>query len=229
MPSSNSIQANQLLPGPDKVMQGYTGSFNREASVYGNSQPTGPSPTTTQECVLSPASSSIPLFAHCAHAAINQNPFHTGIQNQPTEPRDHSGKPEYRISQSDGIIWFPRQTHPSPSQQDAEENLSPQNCYENGQKARDAYVPWGLAAAPGVCVTSDKLLSTMIIKRPQLWESNPDAPRAASPQGQPPSCLQFLGFKSESDLTSENLLKPDEPSLPTTMPPALEVSVNPTN
>ncbi|KAJ9088228.1 hypothetical protein DSO57_1025115 [Entomophthora muscae] len=67
-------------------------------------------------------------------------------------------------------------------------------------------------------VTSDKLLSTMIIKRPQLWESNPDAPRAASPQGQPPSHPQFLGFESESDSTLENLLKSDEPSLPTTMP-----------
>ncbi|KAJ9076897.1 hypothetical protein DSO57_1021872 [Entomophthora muscae] len=54
----------------------------------------------------------------------------------------------------------------------------------------------------------------MIIKRPQLWESNPDAPRAASPQGQPPSRPQFLGFKLESDLTSENLLKFDEPKVP---------------
>ncbi|KAJ9051978.1 hypothetical protein DSO57_1038777 [Entomophthora muscae] len=78
-------------------------------------------------------------------------------------------------------------------------------------------------------VTSDKLLSTMITKRPQPWESNPGLSQAASPQGQPPSRPQFSGFKSGLDLTSENPLKFDEPSLPTMMPPALGVPVNPTN
>ncbi|KAJ9060354.1 hypothetical protein DSO57_1031724 [Entomophthora muscae] len=70
-------------------------------------------------------------------------------------------------------------------------------------------------------VTSDKLLSTMLIEKPKLQESNPDTPWAAS--------LQFFGFKPEQDLTLGNLLKLDEPSLPTTMPPALEVPVNPNN
>ncbi|KAJ9060754.1 hypothetical protein DSO57_1027473 [Entomophthora muscae] len=56
-------------------MQGYTGSLNGEASVYGHSQPAGPSTSTTQECVLSPASSSMALFAHHAQAAANQNPL----------------------------------------------------------------------------------------------------------------------------------------------------------
>ncbi|KAJ9062603.1 hypothetical protein DSO57_1009155 [Entomophthora muscae] len=106
--------------------------------------------------------------------------------------------------------------HPSPS--------GPAACPQATRPLPDPQPPtW----VPGV--TSDKLLSTIIIKRPQLWESNPDAPRAASPQGQPPGRLQFLGFESESDLTLENLRKSDEPSLPTTMPPALEVPVNPTN
>ncbi|KAJ9058249.1 hypothetical protein DSO57_1014288 [Entomophthora muscae] len=35
--------------------------------------------------------------------------------------------------------------------------------------------------------TSDKLLSTMLIERPQLQDSNPGSLRAASPQGQPPT------------------------------------------
>ncbi|KAJ9057586.1 hypothetical protein DSO57_1021275 [Entomophthora muscae] len=71
------------------------------------------------------------------------------------------------------------------------------------------------------CQCAAKLIAVIM---PQLWESNPDAP-----QGQPPGRPQFLGFKLELDLTSENLLKFDEPSLTTTMPLALEVSVNPTN
>ncbi|KAJ9057826.1 hypothetical protein DSO57_1019004 [Entomophthora muscae] len=45
-------------------MQGYAESLNSEASVYGHSQPAGPSASTTQECVLSPATSSMALFAH---------------------------------------------------------------------------------------------------------------------------------------------------------------------
>ncbi|KAJ9073628.1 hypothetical protein DSO57_1014237 [Entomophthora muscae] len=58
----NNNQVNKLFPGLDKIMQGYTGSSNSEASVYDHSQPAGPSPSTTQECVLSPVSSSMALF-----------------------------------------------------------------------------------------------------------------------------------------------------------------------
>ncbi|KAJ9085551.1 hypothetical protein DSO57_1012788 [Entomophthora muscae] len=58
-------------------MQGYTGSSNSEASLYGHFQPTGPSPNTTQECVLSPASSSMALFAHHPQAAANPNHIST--------------------------------------------------------------------------------------------------------------------------------------------------------
>ncbi|KAJ9088192.1 hypothetical protein DSO57_1025633 [Entomophthora muscae] len=65
--------------------------------------------------------------------------------------------------------------------------------------------PWMMAD-----VMSDKLLSTMLIEKPKLQESNPDTPWASSPQ--------FFGFKQEQDLTWGNLLKLDEPSLPTTMP-----------
>ncbi|KAJ9086027.1 hypothetical protein DSO57_1008257 [Entomophthora muscae] len=54
-------------------MQGYAGSSNSEASVYGHSQPTGLSASTTQECVLSPATSSMALFAHHAQASANPN------------------------------------------------------------------------------------------------------------------------------------------------------------
>ncbi|KAJ9048302.1 hypothetical protein DSO57_1036383 [Entomophthora muscae] len=42
MSSSNINQVNKLFPGLDKIMQGYAGSFNSEASAYGHSQPTGP-------------------------------------------------------------------------------------------------------------------------------------------------------------------------------------------
>ncbi|KAJ9076017.1 hypothetical protein DSO57_1030155 [Entomophthora muscae] len=56
-------------------MQGYAGSLNSEASVYGHSQSTGLSASTTQECVLSPANSSMALFAHHAQAAANPNPL----------------------------------------------------------------------------------------------------------------------------------------------------------
>ncbi|KAJ9058451.1 hypothetical protein DSO57_1012249 [Entomophthora muscae] len=58
-------------------MQGYTGSSNSEACVYGHSQPSGPSPSTTQECVLSPAYSSMALFAHHTQAAANPNHIST--------------------------------------------------------------------------------------------------------------------------------------------------------
>ncbi|KAJ9060809.1 hypothetical protein DSO57_1026857 [Entomophthora muscae] len=41
MSSSNTNQVNELFPGLDIFMQGYPGSFNSEASVYGHSQPAG--------------------------------------------------------------------------------------------------------------------------------------------------------------------------------------------
>ncbi|KAJ9058966.1 hypothetical protein DSO57_1007049 [Entomophthora muscae] len=56
---------------------GYTGSLKGEASVYGHSQPAGPSASTTQECVFSPATSSMALFAHHAQVAANPNPVST--------------------------------------------------------------------------------------------------------------------------------------------------------
>ncbi|KAJ9086224.1 hypothetical protein DSO57_1006426 [Entomophthora muscae] len=52
-------------------MKGYAESFNSKASVYSHSQPPGPSPSTTQECVLSPVSSSMALFAYHAQAVAN--------------------------------------------------------------------------------------------------------------------------------------------------------------
>ncbi|KAJ9054652.1 hypothetical protein DSO57_1011883 [Entomophthora muscae] len=63
------------FPGLDNIMKGYTGSSISEASFYGHSQPACPSPSTTQECVLSPASSSMALFSHHTQAAANQNPL----------------------------------------------------------------------------------------------------------------------------------------------------------
>ncbi|KAJ9061832.1 hypothetical protein DSO57_1016765 [Entomophthora muscae] len=59
MSSFNNNQVNKLFPGLNKIMQGYTGSLNGEASVYGHSQPAGPSASPIQESVLSPASSSM--------------------------------------------------------------------------------------------------------------------------------------------------------------------------
>ncbi|KAJ9085884.1 hypothetical protein DSO57_1009724 [Entomophthora muscae] len=61
MSSFNNNQVNELFPGLDKIMQGYTGSLNGKASVYGHSQPTGPSASPTQESVLSPSTSSMAL------------------------------------------------------------------------------------------------------------------------------------------------------------------------
>ncbi|KAJ9074449.1 hypothetical protein DSO57_1006099 [Entomophthora muscae] len=73
MSSSNTNQVNELFPGLDKIMQGYTGSLNGEAPVYGHSQPAGPSASTTQECVLSPLTSSMALFAHhCQGSSLGQ-------------------------------------------------------------------------------------------------------------------------------------------------------------
>ncbi|KAJ9075095.1 hypothetical protein DSO57_1039577 [Entomophthora muscae] len=73
MSSSNTNQVNELFPGLDKITQGYTGSLNSEASVYGYSQPAGSSASTTQKCVFSPLSSSMALFAHHAQTAANPN------------------------------------------------------------------------------------------------------------------------------------------------------------
>ena len=75
MYSFNNIQVNNLFTGLYKIMQGYAGSLNSEASVYDHSQPAGPSASPTQECVLSSATSSIALFAHHAQAAANPNPL----------------------------------------------------------------------------------------------------------------------------------------------------------
>ncbi|KAJ9049573.1 hypothetical protein DSO57_1023147 [Entomophthora muscae] len=73
----DSDMGRDMFPGLDKIMQGYAGSLNGEASVYGHSQPTDPSTSPTQECVLSPATSSMTLFAHHAQAAANPNPVST--------------------------------------------------------------------------------------------------------------------------------------------------------
>ncbi|KAJ9061699.1 hypothetical protein DSO57_1018117 [Entomophthora muscae] len=62
-----------IFPGLDKIMQGYTESSNSEFSLYDHSQPSGLSPSTTQECFISPASSSMALFAHHTQAAANPN------------------------------------------------------------------------------------------------------------------------------------------------------------
>ncbi|KAJ9074892.1 hypothetical protein DSO57_1001879 [Entomophthora muscae] len=75
MSSFNNNQVNELFPGLDKIMQGYTVSSNSEASLYGHSQPAGPSASATQESVLSLATSSMALFAHHAQAAANPNPL----------------------------------------------------------------------------------------------------------------------------------------------------------
>ncbi|KAJ9077758.1 hypothetical protein DSO57_1013606 [Entomophthora muscae] len=73
MSSFNNNQVNELFPGLEKIMQGYAGSLDGEACVYGHSQPVGPSESPTQESVLSPATSSMALFAHQAQAAANPN------------------------------------------------------------------------------------------------------------------------------------------------------------
>ncbi|KAJ9061709.1 hypothetical protein DSO57_1017961 [Entomophthora muscae] len=78
-------------------------------------------------------------------------------------------------------------------------------------------------------VTSDKLLLTMLIGKPQLRDSNPDTLWAASLQDQPPGCLQIFVLKPEQDSTSGNPLKLDEPKSPTSTLPMLKVPVNPTN
>ncbi|KAJ9073205.1 hypothetical protein DSO57_1019097 [Entomophthora muscae] len=75
MSSFNNNQVNELFPGLDKIMQGYAGYLNSKASVYGHYQSSGPSPSPTQESVLSPTTSSMALFAHHAQAAANPNPL----------------------------------------------------------------------------------------------------------------------------------------------------------
>ncbi|KAJ9049348.1 hypothetical protein DSO57_1025471 [Entomophthora muscae] len=77
MSSSNTNQVNELFPGLDAFMQGYAGSLDGEASVYGHSQPASPSASTAQECVFSPASSILALFAHHTQAAANPNHIST--------------------------------------------------------------------------------------------------------------------------------------------------------
>ncbi|KAJ9068529.1 hypothetical protein DSO57_1027790 [Entomophthora muscae] len=67
MSSFNNNQVNELFPGLGKIMQGYTGSLNSEASVYGHSQPAGPSASPTQESVLSPETSSMCKEFHTLH------------------------------------------------------------------------------------------------------------------------------------------------------------------
>ncbi|KAJ9083281.1 hypothetical protein DSO57_1036239 [Entomophthora muscae] len=80
-----------------------------------------------------------------------------------------------------------------------------------------------------VTVTSDKLLSTMLIERPQLRDSNPGSLRAASLQGQLPGCPQFFGLEPEQDLTSENPLKLGKSNSPTSIPPTPKDPDNSTN
>ncbi|KAJ9054737.1 hypothetical protein DSO57_1011049 [Entomophthora muscae] len=80
-----------------------------------------------------------------------------------------------------------------------------------------------------VSVTSDKLLLTMLTGKPQLQGTNPDIMQAASPQDQPPSCLQIFGLEQEQDLTLGNPLRLDESKLPTSTLPMLKVPVNSTN
>ncbi|KAJ9050247.1 hypothetical protein DSO57_1016224 [Entomophthora muscae] len=64
---------------------------------------------------------------------------------------------------------------------------------------------WKLVVNWILYVTSDKLLLTMLTGKPQLRDSNPDTLRAASPQDQPPGCLQIFGLGPEQDLTLETL------------------------
>ncbi|KAJ9075940.1 hypothetical protein DSO57_1030855 [Entomophthora muscae] len=66
-------------------------------------------------------------------------------------------------------------------------------------------------------VLSDKLLSTMLIEKPQLQDLNPGIPRAASPRGQPPAV-----FWAQSRALGKS-------NSPTLMPPTLKVPVNATN
>ncbi|KAJ9053171.1 hypothetical protein DSO57_1026843 [Entomophthora muscae] len=78
-----------------------------------------------------------------------------------------------------------------------------------------SHIPSQHLSLQGLSVTRDKLLSTILIKKPQLQNSNPGILWAASLQGRPPGCLQFFGLKSEQDLTLENPFKLDEPNVPT--------------
>ncbi|KAJ9068652.1 hypothetical protein DSO57_1026534 [Entomophthora muscae] len=71
-------------------------------------------------------------------------------------------------------------------------------------------------------VTSDKLLLTILIEKPQLRD------QILTPRG-PPSCPQFFELEPEQDLTSENPLKLDESNSPTSTLPMLKVPVNLTN
>ncbi|KAJ9055356.1 hypothetical protein DSO57_1004873 [Entomophthora muscae] len=72
-----------------------------------------------------------------------------------------------------------------------------------------------------VTVTSDKLLLTMCIGKPQLWGSHPNILQAASPQ--------ISGLKPEQDLTSGNLLRLNELKLPALRFLTPKIPVNPTN
>ncbi|KAJ9052551.1 hypothetical protein DSO57_1033043 [Entomophthora muscae] len=80
-----------------------------------------------------------------------------------------------------------------------------------------------------VCVTSDKLLLTMLIGKPQLQDLNPDILQPASPQDQLPSHLQISGLEPEQDSTSGNLLRLDELKVPASRFPTPRVPVDPAN
>ncbi|KAJ9082702.1 hypothetical protein DSO57_1002219 [Entomophthora muscae] len=70
-----------ILTGLEKIMQGYTGSSNSKASVYGHSQPAGPSARTTQESVLSPATSSMAVRAN-PKPGTGFEPLHLAVKQK---------------------------------------------------------------------------------------------------------------------------------------------------
>ncbi|KAJ9062708.1 hypothetical protein DSO57_1007879 [Entomophthora muscae] len=104
---------------PANEIRGYTGSLNGEASVYGHSQPAGPSASPTQECVPPPATSSMALFAHHAQAATNPNPESTmasgtshlshGVTQRVPNPK--TANQMVLINSQDGYI-LPPANHP---------------------------------------------------------------------------------------------------------------------
>ncbi|KAJ9090119.1 hypothetical protein DSO57_1005856 [Entomophthora muscae] len=69
----------------------------------------------------------------------------------------------------------------------------------------------------------------MLVKKPQLQDSNPGILQAGSLQDQLPGFLRFYGLKLDQDSTSGKLLRPAELKLPASMPPTLNFSVSPAN
>ncbi|KAJ9068430.1 hypothetical protein DSO57_1028698 [Entomophthora muscae] len=110
MPSFNNNQVNKLFPGLDKIMQGYTGSSNSEASVYGHYQPSGPSPSKPRSVFFLLIPQAWPCCLSHTGSCQPKSHINNSIWNQLIEPSGHPGKLESRNSQSDGNIQFPRQT-----------------------------------------------------------------------------------------------------------------------